>query len=192
MFDLFRPIDLFLLDKFFEPLSEKLHRWWNLSNFTVAKWFLTFASCLMLGSVYLSLTSRTKRMDVLDLLFVTVEFSFIFLGFRASIELERKYRDAQVETVPKNLRDGNVIEVANRRFFLIIVIATVVMELLPALLKVELPWRADPPWELTMRCSWLLALIGYYFLSCAPRLRRSKRGRQKATASETVPKLASS
>lgn len=160
---MFNKLDLFILDRIFNPISIKLYKRYGISTFGVAK------SLMMLGTSFLFLlvfSLMTKRIVVSDPYLLTLlcvmEFWFAFSGIRTSIAQENKWRNPRPGMLPENLRDAPRIEVTNRRYFLFL---TLIMAAPGVALVLMVPGRAL---EMYRFIAWVLILFGYYFLACTP------------------------
>lgn len=187
MLFLFRGLDLFLIDKVFDPLALRIHKIWGTSCYTLAKWFLTLGTALLLCSFYQLVVTPSKQLLVLSVLAIVVEFSFAFSAFREADKLERMYESPTVDKLPPNLRDGTGTHVSNRRFFIFLGMLILVSEVLSSIPK-PLHVIVDHKMYDNLRIiSVYIVLVGFFFLACTPRLRRPKTEEKKVEKTVLVP-----
>ncbi len=181
-----RMLDLWLFDKLFDPFAAWLHKIWGVSNYSVSKWFLTFATGSILASLYAIIMNQKEHTGILTLLAIMLDFSIAFAGFRTANTLETSFLTSP-RKLPKNLRDGRYWEVVFRRFFLMLIWITVFLEGVLIARDPDHLWTKHGPRDWLLYAAWLLALIGYYFLSSTPRRPRPKEEKKKVESTSMVP-----
>lgn len=186
---MFRWIDLYLIDKIFDPLALKIHKRWNTLCYTLSKWFFTLGSITLLYATYEMFSFQYKNwiLPAIGCWVVLITLFDIMTAFRLADKLEVRYTQASVDTLPPNLRDGVGVHIFNRRFYLLLLFATLFIEVPtvvanPAHLVVD-----HTKFHNALISSLPLILIGYYFLACTPRLRRPKTEEKKAGKTDIVP-----
>lgn len=170
---MFRGLDLWLIDKIFDPLADWLFGVFKVGNYTLSKW------CLMLGSGLLVtaiayFTIMAKGLGILGVITMFIELLFAMAAMRLAFRLEEQYQNHGAARLPPNLRDGEASPVWMRRFFLFLTILVVPTKL------IEIPligWKHV--WEVHLMdghgfqyAGWIPILVGLYFLACIPRLPR--------------------
>lgn len=187
MLFLFRGLDLFLIDKVFDPLALKIHKLWGISCYTLAKWLLTLGTAILLGSFYQLIVAPSKQLIMLSVLAIAVEFSFAFSAFREADRLERMYDSPTVDKLPPNLRDGMGVHVSNRRFFIFLGVLIFASEALTSISK-PLHIIVDHKLYDNLRIiAVYVVLTGFFFLACTPRLRRPKTEEKKTEKTVLTP-----
>ena len=174
------PLDLYLLDKVFDPLSVKINNRFGIGNFTLSKWMLTLGNGIMFGALFAMAITRNKELDSFFVIASAVFMLWTFRAFRTAVRLEERYHASASDALPVNLRDGSAKEVENRRFFLFLVLVTVANESIMTMIDFTHLITKHSPESLYLRASWLWTLVGFYFLGCTPRMRR--RDERKAVA----------
>lgn len=172
---MFRKLDLYLLDKVFNPTSIRLYKRSGVSNFTVSKYLVMFGTVVLM---YYLLTGKAVIPDPIFLSFICLmEFYFAFSGIKAAITQETKWKNLRPGTLPENFRDAPRIEVENRQFFLYITVVFGTLNILLAFAAHRFIF------DLYRFGAWIPILSGFYFLGCTPpgpRDRQEREAQKKA------------
>ncbi len=186
---MFKRLDLYLLDRVFEPLARVLNRKVGLSNYTLAKWFLMFATAFMAFSAYAWIRVGSKNGGSTFLLMVAMDLLYIWPALRTSVRMEREYSNPVPGRLPPNFRDPDPFSseerlVQMRRYgldiVLILVLVTAYVLGIEAFSMVD--GRGYVPIEgglysgffTLLKTSWVTGTVGMYFLACTPLYPREK------------------
>lgn len=173
---MFKKLDLFLLDRIFDPFSIRLFKRWGVGNFTIAKMLIMIGTAMLLFLAYKLLVGDFKDVDpTLLIVICIIEFYWATMGIVASVRQEARWRAPKPGMVPDNLRDSPRQEVYYRRLFLTLLLLLGTGYTINALITPGTPaymWRVG---------AWLPILAGFYFLGCTPPGPRDREEREVKT-----------
>lgn len=188
--EIIRPLDLYLLDKIFDPVATWLHKLSGTSNYSLARWFLLLGTGTMLAGILKLILEHGKPAGALYLIAILIEFIFAFHGFRTAQSLEAQYLNPRVDKLPPNLRDGKHLDVMSRRFFLFLILLVFFGECLGTIGDVAHIWTKHRLHEVIHWVSWFPVVCGFMFLGCTPRLRRPQVEKSPVKAPDMEPQTA--
>ena len=166
-------IDLWILDRVFEPLYRRIHRATGIGNYALAKWTLFISTALLVVLGFAGLAHSFKGS-----VWLWLEVFYVWPAMSAAVRLEREWT-ALVS--PPNFRSPASLTIEWR-----IVLEREMLLMVPILLPF-LYWLTDrflptdklvhPAGEFIAACvlGWALLLTGFYFLACTPPPPRKKR-----------------
>lgn len=168
-------LDLFLLDKVFQPASTYIFKRTGIVNYTIARWFLLGATLFLFCSAGLGMSQiiqGVKNSSFVRVILPFIMCSLVIRELKTTVRLENQWKDGS-HKLPPNFRDssqkGGEIEfvIFGRKLSMWLLFAMLCFEVAHIFQQDERPLMIFLHVLITI--VWLgCEVVGLYFLSCLP------------------------